>query len=138
MLDGDAIQYRIEVGNRGPDPADDAVVIDFLPRNIFESAATTGLGTLFVDGSTEVVRLLEPRLASQGSLEVVIEATAPADRQVFSCQSVLVNVAQVSSPASDPNCAWSTTRSAHRLPQSRSRGRPRRCCAVPPPKACSI
>ena len=94
--------YRIDVGNAGPDPAGDVFVVDLLPHRVFDRAAASGLGTLLFDGVTDVLSLLEPALASQGSLRIDVEATTP-ERRAFTCESTLVNVAQVTSAARDPD-----------------------------------
>jgi uncharacterized repeat protein (TIGR01451 family) len=106
VLNGDPIQYLVDVANDGPDSASDAQVSDFMPPGTFADAALVGGSagaTQSFDDANDVYRLLEPELGAQDFLEVQIDAVAPQDRHEFSCEDTLVNVAQATSDASDPD-----------------------------------
>lgn len=105
VLNGDAIEYQLDVANEGPDDAPGTLVADFMPPDIFDIAFHDGSGLDFFDADTDVYRLSEPTLASQDALAIEIDATAPESRTEFSCEDKLVNVALVSSDESDPDVA---------------------------------
>ncbi len=102
-LNGETLTYQLDIRNAGPDPASDAVAIDFLPRNVPPgNVVGPRTGSAVIDPTQNTVRWIEPTLADSAVLGIQIESSTPADPRAFHCNARLTNVALASSAASDP------------------------------------
>ncbi len=106
----DEVSYTVTLVNRGPDPAEDVLLIDSLPSNttfvsasgggVFEGERVTwDIGTLEVDG--EVVETATVRIGATGVLEnIVVVNSETLDPQVGNERSTVTTAVDVLSDLS--------------------------------------
>lgn len=98
-LNGVPFEFRVWVDNNGPDNTSNVLVSDFLPAGVFTGSPTPGV---VFDGDTNVATLAEPLLPASLFLALTLEGETPTSPSEFSCGHQLLNVATVSSSATDP------------------------------------
>ncbi|WP_200237624.1 DUF7619 domain-containing protein [Thiohalocapsa halophila] len=100
---GEAVEFRLDVDNLGPDAATSTRLLDLVPRNpltggsLFASAD----GSFDFDALASTARWSLGAVAAQDSETRSLTVTMPASRLAFSCHSRILNVATLGSDTPD-------------------------------------